>query len=173
MAKQKSNEIFSVHGPFKVPCVSGKGGRYIPVDCSPFWKGEALHLAKRKGCYVFGIRAAKGFRPTYVGMTKRNFQEECFTHHKIAQHYTPSLAQTGKGTPMMFLVLIEDKRGKPNRSIIRDLETFLIQNAATKNPDLSNIQNRKEAKWGIRGVIRGGKGKVTKAAKLFKSALAI
>jgi hypothetical protein len=106
-------------------------------------------------------------------MTKSNFKAECFTQHKIAQHYAPSLAQTGRGTPMVFLVAIDDKRGKPNKSIIHDLETFLIQNAAKKNPDLSNIQNRKEAKWGIRGVIRGGKGKITKAAKLFKSAVAI
>jgi hypothetical protein len=100
---------------------------------------------------VFAIRAVKGFRPIYVGKTKKNFKAESFTRHKIAHHYTPSLAQTGKGTPVMFLIAIDDRRGPPNQKIVGDLETFLIPNEATKNPSPSNIQNRQEVRWGDTG----------------------
>jgi hypothetical protein len=174
MAKNNdSNRIFTVHGPFRVPCEVGSGGKYIPVDCSHFWTEEAVNLAHRKGCYLFALRAGKGIRPIYVGMTQESFENECFTHHKLAQHYAPALAKTAKGTPIMFLLAIDKKKGPPNKKLIKDLETFLIQVGVAKNPELSNIQNRKEAKWGIRGVLRGGKGKVNSAATEFRKAMSI
>ncbi len=73
----------------------------------------------------------------------------------------------------MFFVIPRTRRGKPNARIIKDLETFLIQVASAKNPELSNIQERKEARWGISGVIRGGKGKPGKAARDFKRSVGI
>ena len=176
MSKQKQSKqkrLFDVHGPFKVPITKGGNHGYIPINCPQFWTQDGMaNYADKKGCYVFAIRAAKGYRPIYVGMTKATFQDECFTSHKIAQHYTPALADTGKGTPVMFLLVIDTKKGPANKKIIKNLETFLIQTGVAKNPELSNIQNRPEADWGIKGVLRGGKGNHNKDAETeFKKAM--
>lgn len=142
--------LFTVHGPLEVPTESGKKYSYIPLNCPAFWKKHS-QLKSLKGCYVFGFRAAKGFRPVYVGKTKNSFGNEVFTSHKIAQHYGPALADTGKGTPVMFLITASGGKGAPPKTMISDMETFLIQLGVAKNPDLSNIRNTAEAKWASRG----------------------
>lgn len=163
---------FKVYGPFDVPLKNGKAYDYIRIDCPEFWRMYPTHK-KRKGCYVFAIRASRGFRPCYVGKTKRSFHKEVFTSHKIAQHYTPTLANTRKGTPVMFFVVAPSGQGRPNQKMISDLERFLIQVGVAKNQKLSNIQNRQEAQWGIKGVIRGGGGNTTDDEKKFKTMMAI
>jgi hypothetical protein len=165
-------KIFRIHGPFDIPLTQGKKHAYIQIDCPPFW-GKHKTYAKGKGCYVFGFRAGKGFRPVYVGKTKRTFGKEAFTSHKIAQHYTPAMANTAKGTPVMFFVTAPGGKGAPPKSMIGDLERFLIQVGVAKNPDLSNIQNRQEARWGIKGVVRGGKGKTATNEKKFKKMMGV
>jgi hypothetical protein len=77
------------------------------------------------------------------------------------------LAMYEKGTPVMFFVSYPTKKGVPNKSEIRDLEDFLIQVGRAVNPALRNIIGVQQPKWGIKGVIRGGKGKASKAAKDF------
>lgn len=116
-------------------------------------------MAKERGCYLFAIRAAKGFRPIYVGKTKKSFEKECFTYHKVADHYQPALGNMGKDTPVLFLLTLGRGKGPINNRAIAQLEAFLIQNAVAKNPDLSNIQGTKQEEWGIKGVIRGGKAR--------------
>lgn len=164
--------LFDAHGPLVIKPIPGKSSGYIPVNYPEFWD---LHpaLAAKTGCYVFAIRAGKGITPIYVGKTTRSFASECFADHKIASHYAPALARKGKGTLVMFLLVPRPRRGKPNIRLIKDLETFLIQVASAKNPELSNVQERKEAQWGISGVIRGGQGKPGKAAKALKLAVGI
>jgi hypothetical protein len=164
--------LFDVLGPFRVPMNTGKGGRCIPKGCPEFWEGQTS-LAAQKGCYVFAIQAGKGFRPIYVGKTKRSFERECFADHKIASHYQPAIVNTGKGTPVVFFLVPRARRGKLNQRVLGDLETFLIQVASAKNPELSNIQKRTEARWGIPGVIRGGKGKPAQAARKLRSAVGL
>lgn len=164
---------FRVRGPFLIPC-KGKYNRFIQSACPDFWKQpETSILAKERGCYVFAIRAARGFRPIYVGKTKKSFEKECFTYHKIADHYQPALGDMGKGTPVLFLLTLGRGKGPINNRAIAQLEAFLIQNAVAKNPHLSNIQGTKQEEWGIKGVIRGGKGKVSKPAKLFRKAMGL
>ena len=109
----------------------------------------------------------------YVGKTKNSFGNEVFTSHKIVQRYGPALADTGKGTPVMFLITAPGGTGAPPKNMISDMETFLVQLGVAKNPDLSNIQNTAEAKWGIKGVIRSGQGNNTKAAKDFLKMMGI
>lgn len=165
-------KLFEIRGPYNVPLKQGKKHGYIPLGCSSFWTKKNVHLKKAKGCYVFGFRAGKGLRPVYVGKTKRNFGDEAFTSHKIAQHYSPALANTKKGTPIMFFVVAVTK-GPPPKIVISDLEKFLIEVGVAKNPDLSNIQNRSEARWGIKGVLRAGKGKASGNEKLFRRIMGI
>ena len=72
-----------------------------------------------------------------------------------------------KGTPVMFFVSYPAKKGKTNASDIADLEDFLIQVGRTINPDLRNIKGVVEPTWGIKGVIRGGKGKANGSETAF------
>ena len=70
-------------------------------------------------------------------------------------------------------MVLERKKGKVNKRAIAKVESFLIQNAMKKNPNLSNIKGKKEEHWIIEGVIRSGKGKAPLAAKKFKSAVGL
>jgi hypothetical protein len=163
--------MFDVFGPFKIPVSNEKSGRLIPREGGEFWE-SCPEFATKLGCYLFAVRAGRGYKPIYVGKTSRNFQKECFALHKL-DHYHRALVKRGRGTAVMFFVIPELRRGRANAKVIKDLESFLIQNASVKNPSLSNVQERKEAKWGIRGVIRGGKGKSSRAAREFKRGIGI
>ena len=161
--KNSNLVMFTVVGPFEVPLRHGSRCGYIETRCPDFWEKHPEYRAKR-GCYVFAMRAAKGYRPVYVGKTKKTFEKEIFESHKVADHYTPALAKTGRGTPVMFFVIAPPKTGK---TTITNLEKFLIKIGVAKNPELSNIQNRQEAEWGIKGILLGGKGKKSKTAIQF------
>ena len=54
-----------------------------------------------------------------------------------------------------------------------DLEDYLIQTAVSKNPDLLNVKGTELEKWGIGGVIRGGKGKRSSSATELVKALGL
>ena len=55
--------VFEIVGPREVPVYQGKAGRTITDEnVRQFWE-ENDTLAKRRGCYVFGIRAGKGLTP--------------------------------------------------------------------------------------------------------------
>jgi hypothetical protein len=165
---------FEIHGPFKVPLDPTVRVKAVRTGCPEFWKQaeETERLADRCGCYAFAMRAGKGITPIYVGKATASFKKECFAPHKIASHYNKALANSGKGTALMFFVVLRKTKGKTNKTAIKQVELFLIQNAIKKNSDLSNIKGRKEKKWSIDGVIRS-KGKVSKKAKTFRSALGL
>lgn len=159
--------IFTVEGPRDVPVYAGKGGRTITDEnVQSFW-GDNDDLGGRKGCYIFGIRAGKGWTPGYVGKATKSFKQEVFAHHKLTR-YQQFLADYKRGTPVMFFVLLRVKRGKVNNTHINDLESFLIQTGLAANADLMNIRGTKEAEWAISGVLRGGSGKPTRAARNFR-----
>jgi hypothetical protein len=61
-------------------------------------------LLDKRGCYVFGIRAGKGFTPAYAGKATKKFKNEVFGHHKLAK-YQRYLADVAKGTPVLFFVI--------------------------------------------------------------------
>lgn len=161
--------IFSVEGPCKVPFDDKPGGRVIVEDLAEFWNRNKK-VKNAKGCYVFARRASKGFVPLYVGKTTRTFEQECFTDHKL-NHYHRALADYAKGTPVMFFVYLGKAKGAPNKRDIGELEEFLIQVGRTINDRLRNIQGNDAPTWGIKGVLRGGKGKASSAAKEFKKLL--
>jgi len=165
------NTMFQVKGPFNVPIHKSSSSKLVAEDITLFWS-VARSLKNKKGCYVFAIRAGKGITPLYVGKTTNSFEKECFTDHKI-KHYNYALADYSKGTPIMFFVEYQAKQGKVNSSDISDLEDFLIQIGRRINPNLRNIKGAKEPTWGIKGVIRGGKGKKNKSESGFCSVFGI
>ena len=163
---------FVVEGPFKVPVYEGKGGRTITDEnVRDFWATHADYRARR-GCYVFAMRAGKGSTPGYVGMATKGFKTEVFAPHKLTR-YQQFLADYAKGTPVLFFVVEPAAKGAPNLKQIRDLERFLIQVGVAANADLLNIKGTKAEEWGIAGVLRGGVGKPSQSAKLFKAMMAI
>ena len=160
-------QTLSISGPFDIPCYTGKAGRAIDRDAiTEFWSTHKS-VATKKGCYIFGIRAGRGYTPIYVGKATRSFKQECFTYHKL-DHYHRCLVDYAKGTPVMFFAVMPATRGRTNNNVIGEVERYLIALGETANPDLSNIQGRASDTWGIKGVVRGGKGKATKAAEAFK-----
>jgi len=164
--------VFSVEGPFEVPCYQGKASRIVTEEnADEFW-AQYTELGRKRGCYVFGIRAGKGFTPGYVGKATKSFGQEVFTHHKLTR-YQLILADYLRGTPILYFLCLPKKAGKPNESHMGQLEKFLIQVGVAANPDLLNIKGTKMEEWGITGVLRGGHGKPKKSARSFAQMMKI
>ena len=163
---------FIVQGPLRIVPSQGKGGKAITDEkIQDFWQ---LHsrFEKRRGCYVFGIRAGKGFTPGYVGKATKSLRKEIFASHKLV-HYHTFLTQYAKGAPVFFFVLAPIQKGKPNNAEISAVEKYLITLGITANPGLMNAKGTKQPKWAIKGVIRGGKGKITKGTKDFRQMMGV
>jgi len=162
---------FAVYGPCEVPVYQGAGGRTITTDeVRVFWQSNSS-VAKSKGCYVFAMRAGKGFSPYYVGKATKGFKQEAFSPHKLTK-YQQCLADYRRGTPVMFFVVASGKKGG-NTAHIGELEGFLIQVGLTANPYLLNVKGTKAEDWGITGVLRGGKGKPSQDARQFRRLMKI
>jgi len=115
---------FYIEGPFDIPCEHKAAARVI--QHKDFWKqADVQPFADEKGCYVFAVRAGKGYTPIYVGKATKTFKQECFNasnRHK----YASGLADYKRGSPLMFLVLHPKKKGKTNAKQIGEIEDFLI-----------------------------------------------
>lgn len=168
MDSSKDKNEFFVECSQKIPWEKGsKGQKYITSPDKEFWE-KCPDLAKQQGCYVFGIKVSKGITPYYIGKATKSFGQEIFTDSKI-RRYNNVLAITKKGTPTMFLVSYPRKGAKVN---IKQLEDFLIQLAAIKNPKIQNIKGTKQPTWSIKNILRSS-GKPNKHAKTFKKMMGI
>lgn len=149
---------------------SGSAKHIRAVDVTAFWaSAEGQPVAGKQGCYIFALRAAKGFTPWYVGKATKSMKQECFTSHKL-KHYNAVLFKGYKGTPVMFFVVLPGNKKKIGAKIITDMEKFLTQTAVSKNSKLSNVQNTKNLPaWTIKGVLRAGRGKPSIPALSFKT----
>lgn len=162
-----------VYGPFPIEYDESNGIKRITGKHeSRFWKVSAVQpLMKKRGCYVFAVRAAKGFKPWYVGKTNagKGFKQECFTSHKL-NHYNDALFRGGKGRPVLFFVAPPNKKNVVPTAELDHMEKELIQYGIRKNPDLCNVQNTKNVpQWTIKGVIRSPRGKPAAAARSFRT----
>lgn len=163
---------FEILGPADVPHQRNPAGRTITSsDARTFWKRHPS-VAPRRGCYVFAMRAGRGVTPAYVGKATGSFQAEVFTPHKLNK-YLNCLSLYRKGTPVLFFVALPVKRGKPNAKHIGDLENHLIQAGISVNPKLQNERGIKEVAWTISGALRSGRGRPSKAAKGFRTAMGL
>jgi hypothetical protein len=155
---------FTVMGPYEIPYEVRPGGRFLL--CDEFWQHHPA-MAMRKGCYVFAMRN-RGLTPIYVGQATVSFKQEAFNVANINK-YTSGFLDYGKGTPLMYFVVLDVSKGKTNKKQITEVEDFLIQAGVARNPDLQNVKGAQTPKWTIKGVIRGTPGKPSAAAKQFKS----
>jgi hypothetical protein len=161
--------VIKVYGPFEVNHQNRHS--ISPDDGKRFWKNRSCAtLAKRRGWYVFGIRASKGLKPWYVGKAGHTFSQEVFHYHKLSK-YTDVIDSGRKGTPILFLLTYPNKKGKINNRLIGEVENYLIQMAAHVNPLIKNEQGVKPERWSIAGVMRSGWG--DKDAKYFRKMMQI
>lgn len=169
---------FRIYRPFVIPTKPVRGARgYLKrfddkrLD-SAWEEDETLRkVAEKRGCYAFAIKAAKGCLPWYVGMTARaTFRKECFNYHN--HHQFENVVEVRKGTPVIFF-LASSNRGPTNRRAIREIESYLITQASTRNPKLLNDHGTSKPRWKIAGVIRGGKGNPGSVAIEFKKVMGL
>jgi|SRR5271165_1599385 len=164
--------LFRVVGPLKVHRSHKSGGRIITdEDARQFWEAYGKY-ATHRGCYVFARHAGQGYTPGYVGKATKGFRQEIFAPDKLNK-YHQFLMQRKKGAPIFFLVLAPVRKGKANGRQIAKVEKYLINLGVTANPNLINQHYTKLERWGIRGLIRGGKGKVAKGIGDFRQMLGV
>jgi hypothetical protein len=95
-----------------------------------------------RGCYIFGLKAAGGIKPYYVGKTSgQSFKNEIFTPDKILK-YRDAMDKRQNGTPVFILIQAITKTGKiakGDTGLIDWVESRLIESALARNPrDLIN-----------------------------------
>jgi hypothetical protein len=155
---------FTVQGPFDVPAYKLAAARHISaIEGKQFW-GSYPDMAKECGCYIFALRAAKGYRPIYIGKATKSFYQEVFTVHKLNK-YNEGLISQKRGTPVLFFVSLNKTKGKVNASAIDEVESFLIQSGIMANENLLNSRKTKVESWSIGGIVRSGSGARSQSAK--------
>ncbi len=131
------------------------------------------------GCYIFALRAAKGYRPWYVGQScKTSIANEALNstnrekYNRILSEYT--------GTPVLFLMPLRTPKGGFRKLKTTDgslksvsfLERWLISVAIHKNPDLANNKETMLLRrLHVAGVFNARKGESTKASQELNKAL--
>ncbi|WP_405326451.1 hypothetical protein [Fibrobacter sp.] len=162
---------FEPIGPFEIP-FEKRTRRIEKEHIQSFLENgeiqKKIDLLNTRGCYIFAIRAGKGFTPWYVGQAKKSFKQEIFTPHK-KDIYNCVLANNKKGTPIMFLIS-SSKKNQLLEKEIKELESFLIFWARKANKNIKNQQNNKDT-WGIAGVYNSDIGKPSMASKNLKGLL--
>lgn len=162
--------VFTVRGPFEVPISKLPAARMVgPDNAKRFWQDHP-RIGGEKGCYVFAIRAAKGIKPIYIGKATKSFKQEVFTDHK-RNKYNTALGSQLKGTPIMYFVILDRSRGRPNSKAIGEVETYLIQAGLKANKRLLNDRKAAVEAWQIKGVVRSSVGSPTNAALSLRQCL--
>ncbi len=164
--------MFEVVGPLPISGKAYGPPRTVePQDAEAFWKKHA-HLANRRGCYIIAKRAGKGSTPYYVGKTSRGFAKEALSDRNLVR-YVNVMVQETAGTPVLFLLVEPRKRGRSNAKAIAEIEKHLISRAMDANPELMNQSSTKSPAWGIRGLIRSGRGKRSTSAHALRLCLSM
>ena len=149
-----------------------KVGRHVTsTDAAAFWENHSV-MAKECGCYVFAFKAAKGYKPVYVGKATKTFKQEVFTPHKLNK-FNAGLGNQKRGTPVLFFVCLSRTNGVVNKSAIDEAESYLIQAGLAANPGLLNDKKTKVATWSINGVVRSRQGKPSAAASEFRRCIKV
>jgi hypothetical protein len=82
-----------------------------------------------------------------------------------------SMAQVSRGTPVMYFISLDRKKGPGNISAIGSLEKTLIVLGFQRNRDLRDKIGRDVSDFIIKGVAAAGRGKPSLAAVAFKTVM--
>lgn len=143
---------FAPYGPYKLP---EQNHEIDDQQKSAFWdrvSKENPSIPGGVGCYIFAIRAAKGYRPWYVGKTERQcFRDETWQPGKLLLYQR--VLKQHKGTPVLFLLAKKSPKDHFVRPTIRqrvrgsisELERMLIATCKQRN---SKLLNKMHTKYG-------------------------
>jgi len=166
---------FDVAGPFEL---IRSGSKKMITDISlrklkPELENWETGLSEACGCYVFAVRAGKGFSPYYVGQAcKRSILAEALNPSN-REKYNKVLSDR-KGTPVLFLVPLRTPTGKFRKkrqvggglAYVNFLERWLIATSIEKN---FRLINNKETKFlrkiHVAGIFNAKKGESTQASQ--------
>ena len=134
-------------------------------------------LSDACGCYVFAVRAGKGYTPYYVGRAEKNSILNEFLNPSNIGKYNDVLSYT-KGTPVIFLLPMLTPQDKYRKlatgelKSLRFLERWLIAQCIEKNP---NLVNNKETKFlraiHVKGVLNATQGESNNGSKALAKAI--
>ena len=172
---------FDVAGPFDVSRHGPKAliTKRSVVDLKLQLEEWAGGLSEACGCYVFALRAGKGYTPHYVGQSCRNSLLKESLNASNVGTYNEILGEI-KGTPVLFLIPLLTPNGKFRKQTTSDralpevnfMEHWLIAEALDKNDEL---KNNKETKFlrniHVVGIFNSRHGEATSASKALKEAL--
>ena len=133
---------------------------------------DAQLVAEKQGCYVFALRASKGYRPWYVGKAAKSMKQECLGTYQLKK-YNQVLFPGRKGTPVLFFIVPGGGKSKVPTKVVDEVETFFIQTVLTKHPEIQNIQKTKLPKWTVKNVVRGRNGKPKRNALDFRTMMGV
>jgi len=137
---------FDVAGPFDL---TRHGNKHMITEQSMKDLKRKLEnsdhgLASACGCYVFALRAGKGYTPYYVGQaSKRSIFSESLNPSN-REKYNKACSDS-KGAPVVFFLPMRTPKGRYKRAgsplrSINFLERWLIAAAINKNPSLINTK---------------------------------
>jgi hypothetical protein len=170
---------FDVFGPFPIPRNKAKTliDDHRLGELSDEVEKRDSGLSVACGCYVFATHAGKGYRPWYVGQTKKKaLLKEAFNASNINK--INRVLNDKTGAPVIFLIPMLKRLGggfrKPNDGLVSIdfLENWLIAAALQKNPNLINSQNTKYLKdLHVTGIFNSKPGESTKDSTELKHAI--
>jgi hypothetical protein len=172
---------FDVAGPFEVSrhgpkaLITKQSMARLKLQLEEWAEG----LSESCGCYVFALRAGKGYTPHYVGQScKNSLLKESLNATNVGT-YNEILGES-KGTPVIFLIPLLTPNGKFRKQTTSDgalpavdfLERWLIAEALRKNDEL---KNNKETMFlrniHVVGLFNPTRGESTSAAQALKDVL--
>jgi len=172
---------FDVEGPFVLKRYGKKKvlAKSTLADLEEQLEVRDERLRTACGCYLFALRAAKGFIPWYVGQAcKRPLSREALNGTNLTKYN--EVMSDHKGTPVLFLLPMmtpEWRYRKLSRKLgglaaLDFLERWLIATAIQKNPYLiNNKETRFLRNIYVRGFFNAGHGDSTLRSQKLTSAL--
>ena len=125
------------------------------------------------GCYVYSVKAGKGYTPVYVGSAvEQTLGEEAFSADKGLK-YLEQMVDYAKGTLMVSFVVPEKRRGRTPKRAIQQLEKYLTVVAYRKNRNLINVKNLGRVGWYIAGAVHAKPGAPRNEVKEFKKMMGL
>lgn len=164
---------FIVSEMIELPLIQEKGGRRLDTKGARTCFEQHGEYTNAHGCYVFGIRAARGYKPIYVGKAiEQSLGDEALTQDKILK-INNALLKNLRGTLVVAFVIPENKPGPCPQKLIEEIEYVLIQYAYQKNRQIENENGIYLCSWCIAGVMNRGQGRPTAESKKFRQLVGI
>lgn len=170
---QENARKFIVSEIIQLPLIQEKCGRHLDETGAKKIFGRHRKFTEAQGCYVFGIRAGKGYKPVYVGKTTlQTLGEEVLSDGTVGK-INRALLRNKKGTLVVAFVIPENKPGPNPSKLIDEVESVLIQYAYQKNPEIENENGIYQCAWFIDGVLNCPQGKPRDESRIFRRLVGI